>query len=86
MSLNYFCPKCNTIFETPAQYHYGGEGSLPPVILEECPHCGSEYFVPAKQCDNCHDFILGKYVETVYGDILCEDCYVEHDISDGVTT
>lgn len=84
--LEYFCPNCYTVFETPAQYHYGGEDSLPPVILEECPKCSSKFFVKARQCDNCGDFILGRYVETVFGDILCEDCYIERDINDGIVT
>lgn len=77
----YYCPECELVFDQPAQYHYES-GDLPPVIIEECPHCGAKNFVRALRCDGCGYFITGKYVRTRYDDVFCEDCYVQLDIND----
>lgn len=78
MESNLFCClECEKTFSEPfvskdKLEHFGSPCSLNTNL---CPYCYSGEIAPAHKCDVCNKPIDGTYIETINGDILCDDCY-----------
>lgn len=67
----YKCEDCEALFETPIEKRYinrSGEELDPPTY--RCPHCKSEFFYAAEQCEICEEYKDHCTVD----DGVCEDC------------
>lgn len=78
----FLCLECGGLFEDPKKYQEThGLDSPPYETWFGCPYCGGEY-VETIQCDECGNWITGKYVEIDGGTVICDDCYLIKDIED----
>lgn len=78
----YICLDCEEIFDDPkycVEKH--GLDSPPYETWNGCPHCGGWDYVEAIKCDICGNYITDDYVETIDGNIYCENCYSIKNIS-----
>ena len=85
MVINVFvCLDCGHIFTDAVRYketHGFSDGRYE--TWDGCPKC-SGAFVETRCCDNCDKYIVDRYIKTINGDFLCNNCYTERDIDDGV--
>ena len=81
----FVCEECGGLFDDPAftsvqsvEWH----GDLYPEIRAVSPCCSAGY-ITTKPCSICGEYIVGKYIRTENDDVICENCYIELDASDG---
>lgn len=80
----YVCLECGRLFEEPKRYiETHGLDSPPYEASKGCPDCGGAY-VETAECDMCGEWITGDYIELSDGKVVCENCYMERDVSEDV--
>lgn len=80
----FICLDCGRLFEEAVAYtetHGFTDGLYE--TWNGCPRCGGA-FVETRCCDNCGEYIVNQYIKTTSGELICDNCYVEKDISEGV--
>lgn len=80
----FVCLDCGCVFKEVARYtetHGFEDGRYE--TWSGCPKCGGA-FVKTRCCDNCGQYITDKYIKTTNGEFLCNSCYTERDIDEGV--
>ena len=77
MRNKFICLSCEHEFDEPAVHEEShGLDTLPFETIYVCPNCGSSWCAPAVYCDLCEHVILDKYIQTVDGVNICDECYV----------
>ena len=78
----FVCLECGSIFEEPAYWEEEHGLDTPPYeSMSGCPSCYGSY-VEAYKCDECGDWIDGKYIKTDSGDRICENCYIVYELGE----
>ena len=78
----YICLDCGEVFSQPRRYkETHGLESPPYEIFYVCPCCGGDY-TETYQCDECGDWITGKYIRTDSGQTICDNCYCTYEIGE----
>lgn len=71
----YKCVACDSCFEAPRKtYETHGLDTPPYEEFFTCPHCRSDFVEEAFLCDICGEYTVDNYIETVRGQIFCENC------------
>ena len=79
----YICKKTRMLFDEPEIIYEKHGLECPP--YEEwavCPCCHDTNYIKAFTCDECGEYIDGKYYETADGNYYCSECCEVHDIFD----
>ena len=78
----YICLDCETVFEEPKYYTEShGLDSAPYETWKGCPKCSGAY-IETTCCEQCSNWITGKYIKLKDGTVVCDRCYEVKDIKD----
>ena len=84
IKMNYVCLECETEFDQPIRYQERhGLDAVPFEELNVCPHCGSDYYIPAEHCDLCGKPFLDEYIITIDNVQICNNCYIVRSVDGG---
>lgn len=83
MRKNFTCLNCFSEFDDWAEVVESHGFDTPPYETQQvCPQCHDNNIVTAVYCDLCLQPIHGKYIVTVDGDTICDNCFVKRDVED----
>lgn len=80
----FVCLECGEVFENVAIWHEDRGEYFGFPSYEECcgsPCCHGDY-VETHKCDECEEWICGKYIKTDSGKRVCEDCYCSYELGE----
>lgn len=77
----FVCTECYHLFDTPKHIQERHGLDTPPYEeMDVCPECYGLAIIDAFCCDECSQYVTGRFIRTGGGQTICDECYTTHDI------